>query len=269
MITFLLQHEASVRFWAFALVLLAMALWELVSPRRKRIYKRTERWPGNLLLIIAGTLFLRVFFPLLAVDMALLAEARGGGFFNLVAWPPALEILLSILILDLVVYGQHVAFHRYPKLWRLHQVHHTDRDLDATSALRFHPFEIGLSMILKIAVVIVIGPPAIAVILFEIILNATAMFNHANVALPAKIDAALRRIIVTPDMHRIHHSIDPREFNTNYGFNLSVWDRLFATYTEAPKDGQETMTLGQSAYLTHEPRSLWFMLALPFWRKRQ
>ena len=264
MMEFILQEEASFRMTFFVSVLAAMALWELASPRRKRIYKRRERWIGNLALIVVGTLFLRLFFPLLAVDIAYLAQARQGGIFNLANLPPALEFLMAIVVLDFVVYWQHVVFHRIPILWKLHRVHHTDRDLDATSALRFHPLEIGLSMIIKIFVVIILGASPLAVIVFEVILNAMAMFNHGNVALPKKLDRTLRKVLVTPDMHRIHHSIEKQEFNTNFGFNLSLWDRLFSSYTQDPEAGQTEMTLGQKDHLTHEPVSLFFMLMLPF-----
>lgn len=265
----ILEQEGSLRLGIFAGILAIMALWEVLSPRRKRIYSRAERWPGNLLLILAGTLFLRVAFPLLAVDFAILTEARGGGLFNLTSLPPLLEVLIAIILLDMVVYWQHVIFHRVPSLWRLHQVHHTDRDLDATSALRFHPFEIAISMVLKICVVIVLGVSPIAIIIFEIILNAMALFNHGNIALPKAIDKALRTLFVTPDMHRIHHSVEPSEYNRNFGFNLSLWDRLFGTYEKEPKAGQVEMTIGQKAHLTHEPASLLFMLILPFQRKKQ
>ena len=266
---FILSEEPSLRLSVFVIVLTIMALWEVLSPRRKRAYQRRDRWPGNLLLIVAGTLFLRVFFPLLAVDFAMLAEARGGGLLNLIELPGAFEFLLAIILLDMVVYWQHVAFHRIPGLWRLHQVHHTDRDLDATSALRFHPFEIGLSMVLKIFVVIVFGVSPLAVIVFEIILNATALFNHGNVQIPKKVDTALRKLIVTPDMHRVHHSVIPAEFNTNYGFNLSCWDRLFGSYKDAPEGGHRHMSIGQSAHQTHETTGLLFMLLLPFQRTRK
>ena len=269
MTNLILEEEGSFRLVVFIIVLAAMALWESLSPRRKRIYSRRERWPGNLILIVAGTLFLRVVFPLLAVDFAILAQARGGGLFNLTTLPPILELVLAVILLDMVVYWQHVFFHRVPILWRLHQVHHTDRDLDATSALRFHPFEIGLSMIVKIFVVIALGVSPLAIILFEVILNAMAMFNHGNVALPGTLDKTLRKALVTPDMHRIHHSVDPKEYNTNFGFNLSLWDRLFGTYSQDPQDGQENMTIGQAAHLTHEPVSFLFMLILPFWRNNR
>ncbi|WP_254702076.1 sterol desaturase family protein [Roseivivax sp. THAF30] len=201
-------------------MLAAMALWELAAPRRRRDIPRVIRWSNNLALVVIDTAILRLSFPILAVGLAVLAEERGWGLFNIIEAPFGLAVILSMLLLDLAIYLQHVMFHAVPALWRLHRMHHADLDFDATTGLRFHPIEILISMAIKLALVAALGPPAVAVLLFEIILNATALFNHANINLPRPVDRWLRWIVVTPDMHRVHYSVDPRETNSNYGFNL-------------------------------------------------
>ena len=260
----ILHHEGTFRLGVFVLVLAIMALWEAERPGRVRIYARRARWFANLGIVVVDTAFMRLVLPLIAVDVALIASERGWGLFNAVDLWPVLEVVLAIILLDLVVYWQHRIFHAVPILWRLHSMHHTDRDFDTTTALRFHPIEIVLSMLLKMAVVVLLGVPVLAVILFEVILNGMALFNHANLRLPSGLERVARRVVVTPDMHRIHHSILPDEFNRNFGFNLSVWDRIFASYREDPLEGQEGMTIGLSDYQSDETCSLLFMLMLPF-----
>ena len=216
----ILGSEPAIRLTAFLGVLAAMALWEIASPRRRRDMRRVIRWSNNLALVVLDTAILRLTFPILAVGLAVLAEERGWGLFNNLDISVWIAVLVSMILLDLAIYLQHVMFHSIPALWRLHRMHHADLDFDATTGLRFHPVEILISMAIKLAVVAALGPPAIAVLLFEVILNATALFNHANINLPMSIDRWLRWIVVTPDMHRVHHSVDPRETNSNYGFNL-------------------------------------------------
>lgn len=264
MTDFILQEEASLRIGAFLVVLCVMAMIESLLPTRNRLFSRLERWPQNLGIVVVDTAFMRLVLPLLAVDVALAAEARGAGLFNFLELSGVFQIFLSIVLLDLVVYWQHRVFHRIPVLWRLHRVHHTDRDFDTTTALRFHPFEIVLSMAVKMAVVLIFGVPAVAVILFEVVLNAMALFNHSNISLSLRLEPWFRRIVVTPDMHRIHHSIHREEFDTNFGFNLSLWDRMFSSYCEEPRDGHEGMMIGQPDHQSIETRSLVFMLMLPF-----
>jgi len=255
--------EPLIRLSAFFLVLIVMALWEVAAPRRRREIPRMLRWSNNLAIVAIDTLLVRLTFPIVAVGLAILAEARGWGLFNLVDVPRWLTIVVSVLVLDLVIYLQHVMFHAVPALWRLHRMHHADLEFDVTTGLRFHPIEIGLSMGIKLAVVAALGPPAVAVLVFEVLLNATAMFNHSNVHIPPAIDRVLRRIVVTPDMHRVHHSIHPRETNSNFGFNLPWWDRILGTYRAQPIDGHEGMTIGIEQFRTR--RDLWIdrMLVQP------
>jgi sterol desaturase/sphingolipid hydroxylase (fatty acid hydroxylase superfamily) len=202
--------------------------------------------------------------PLAGTAAAAYASAHGIGIFNWLDWPGWIETALTIAVLDFAIWAQHVATHKVPVLWRVHQVHHADVDIDVTTAVRFHPVEIGLSVLWKMICVLILGPSVLAVVLFEIILNAGAMFSHANIALPLPLDRALRRLIVTPDMHRVHHSVARREHDSNYGFNLSVWDRLFGTYTENPEKGHDAMTIGLPAYQSVEPTQLSWSLSLPF-----
>lgn len=261
----ILAAEPTIRLAAFLGVLVAMALWEVAAPRRRREIPRVIRWTNNLALVVLDTAILRLTFPIIAVGLAVMAEERGWGLFNNIDVPVWLAIVISMLLLDLAIYLQHVMFHAVPGLWRLHRMHHADLDFDATTGLRFHPVEILISMGIKLAVVAALGPPAVAVLLFEVILNATALFNHANIDLPRPVDRVLRLFVVTPDMHRVHHSIDPRETNSNYGFNLPWWDRLFGTYRAQPRAGHELMTIGVHGH--RDPREvarLPGMLMLPF-----
>lgn len=251
----LLGHEAAVRLSVFLGMLVAMMLWEVSTPRRRLEIPRVLRWSNNLALVVIDTAILRLAFPVLAVGMAGLAEARGWGLFNLIDLPVWVAVLGSMLILDLAIYLQHVLFHAVPGLWRLHRMHHADLDFDATTGLRFHPVEILLSMAIKLAVVVAIGAPPEAVLAFEVILNATSLFNHANIRLPPGVDRMLRWVLVTPDMHRVHHSTDPRETNSNYGFSVPWWDRLLGTYVAQPAKGHERMEIGIEQFRTR--RDLW------------
>jgi sterol desaturase/sphingolipid hydroxylase (fatty acid hydroxylase superfamily) len=239
-----LSQEPIIRFGAFAGVFVAMALWELAAPRRALTVGRLRRWPGNLGVAALNTLLLRLVFPTAAIGVALLAEEKGWGLFHAIGAPAWLAIIAGVLLLDLAIYLQHVLFHAAPALWRIHRMHHADLDFDATTGLRFHPIEIVLSMGIKMGVVAALGAPALAVLIFEVLLNATSIFNHGNVRMPAQLDRILRWIVVTPDMHRVHHSILPRETNSNFGFNLPWWDRLFGTYRAQPSAGHDAMTIG-------------------------
>lgn len=241
-----------------------MALWESLAPRRERSFSRLRRWPSNFGLVVFNTVALRLLVPTAAVGAALVSAERGWGLFHQVALPSWLEILATVLLLDLVIYAQHVLFHSVPLLWRLHRMHHTDLDLDVTSGARFHTIEILASMGIKLVVVAVLGAPAVGVLIFEIVLNATAMFNHANVRIPESLDRVLRLVLVTPDMHRVHHSIIPRETHSNFGFNLPWWDRLFHTYRDQPEAGHTGMIIGIQQF--REPRELLLdrMLIQPF-----
>jgi sterol desaturase/sphingolipid hydroxylase (fatty acid hydroxylase superfamily) len=240
----LLDAEPSLRLSAFASVLVAMATWELVAPRRVSTQTRSQRWPGNLGMLVVNTMLLRIVFPGVAVGSALLVEARGWGLLTLSPMPDWLKFLAAMLVLDLVIYLQHVLFHAVPALWRLHRVHHTDLDFDVTTGVRFHPAEILLSMLIKCTVIAAFGPPVAAVLLFEVLLNVTSMFNHGNVRIPEALDRVLRCLVVTPDMHRVHHSIVRNETNSNYGFNFPWWDRWFGTYCGQPAAGHTNMTIG-------------------------
>jgi sterol desaturase/sphingolipid hydroxylase (fatty acid hydroxylase superfamily) len=240
----LLAYESAIRLAAFGAVIAAMALWELAAPKRRLSLGRGARWPGNLGVVILDTLIVRILFPTAAVGVALACEQRGWGLFNLVAVPWGLATLASVVLLDLAIYLQHVLFHAVPALWRLHRMHHADLDIDVTTGVRFHPAEIVLSLFIKFAVIAVIGAPAAAVLIFEVLLNATSMFNHSNIAMPPAADRLVRLVVVTPDMHRVHHSIERRETNSNFGFNFPWWDRLFGTYRPQPAQGHAAMTIG-------------------------
>lgn len=262
---FALENEPAIRLAAFAGVFALMAGWEAVAPRRVRSLPRRLRWPHNLALVVLNSIVVRLLFPLAAVGFAALAAARGWGVFNSFELPFWLAFLLSILALDLVIYLQHVMFHAVPALWRLHRVHHADLDFDVTTGARFHPIEIALSMLIKLAAIVLLGAPAVAVLVFEVFLNAAAMFNHSNARIPLSVDRALRWFVVTPDMHRIHHSVERRETDSNFGFNLTWWDRLLGTYRPDPIAGQEAMAIGIPEY--RDPAqcaTLTGMLALPF-----
>jgi len=246
----LLANEPAIRIAFFLGILVIMAAWEATAPRRWREISRRVRWPNNLGVVVANTVLLRLAFPVVAVGLALTAEARGWGLFNIIEAPVWLVLVGSLLALDLAVYLQHVMFHAVPALWRLHRMHHADLEFDVTTGLRFHPVEILLSMGIKLGVVLALGPPAIAVFAFEILLNATSMFNHGNVRIQSGLDRVLRWFVVTPDMHRVHHSIYPPETNSNFGFNLPWWDRLLGTYRAQPREEHEAMTIGIEQFRT-------------------
>jgi sterol desaturase/sphingolipid hydroxylase (fatty acid hydroxylase superfamily) len=260
----LLTHEPAVRMACFLGTLGVMAVWEHLARRRHPSQSKPRRWMVNLGIVVLDSLMLRLLFPMLAVGFADIAHASGWGLFNRVAWPGWLEILLAVALLDLAIYAQHLAMHKVPVLWRLHRMHHSDLDFDTSTALRFHPLEIALSMLLKLGLIWLLGPAAIAVLLFEVLLNASALFNHGNVRLPHWADAPLRRLIVTPDMHRVHHSVRRDETNSNYGFNLSVWDRLFGTYRDQPAGGHEGMVIGLGEYRNPRELGLLGLMLQPF-----
>jgi len=262
---FITTHEPAIRLGFFFGVFSLMALWELLAPRRALTQSKPARWFNNITLVVLNTALLRIVFPTAAVGMADQAALLQWGLFNQVTVAAPLAILASIIILDAAIYLQHVMFHALPALWRLHRVHHADLDFDVTTGARFHPVEILLSMLIKFAVIILLGPPLVAVVLFEVLLNAMAMFNHSNVRMPAVVDAVLRLFVVTPDMHRVHHSQRDDEANSNFGFNLSIWDRLFGTYRAQPRDGHGGMVIGIDSFrdAAHCVR-LPGMLLLPF-----
>ena len=250
----LIPTEPLIRLGCFASVLAAMVLWEVCAPRRPQTIGRALRWPNNLGVVVVDTIVVRLLFPTAAVGVALLGEERGWGLLNNVALPGWSEVLIAVVVLDLVIYLQHVLFHAVPTLWRLHRMHHADLEFDVTTGVRFHPVEIVLSMVIKIAVVAALGAPALGVLAFEVILNATSMFSHSNARLPPALDRVLRWIVVTPDMHQVHHSIVRRETDSNFGFTLPWWDRLFGTYRPEPEAGHEGMTIGIPQF--REPKEL-------------
>ncbi len=261
----MMEYELAIRLAAFLGMFAAMALWEALAPRRELALGRRARWPANIAIVVLNSVLLRLLFPAAAVGMALYAEQAGWGLLHRAGLPGWAALVVSVLVLDLAIYLQHVMFHAVPALWRLHRVHHADLEFDVTTGARFHPIEIVLSMLIKFAVIVVIGPPVAAVIVFEVLLSATALFNHANARLPLALDRVLRWLVVTPDMHRVHHSWVERETNSNFGFNLPWWDRLFGTYRDQPAAGHEDMTIGLRGM--REPgqcNRLLPMLMLPF-----
>ncbi len=240
----ILHYEAPVRLGVFFGVFLMMALWETAAPRRALRVTKGWRWINNLALVFLNSLLLRLVFPAAAVGMAVFAQQQGWGTLYYIKVPFWVAVVVSVVALDLIIYLQHVMFHAVPTLWRLHRVHHADLDFDVTTGLRFHPIEILLSMLIKFAAIAVLGPPVLAVVLFEVLLNATSMFNHANIRILRPVDRLLRWVLVTPDMHRVHHSVEDYEANSNFGFNLPWWDYLFGTYRDQPQAGHEAMTIG-------------------------
>ncbi len=256
--------EPWIRLGAFTGILLLLVALELVAPRRTLTVGRRSRWPGNLLLVALDTLLIRLLLPAAAVGTALVAEARGWGLFHVVELPAWLEIALAVVLLDLIVYGQHVLFHAAPWLWRVHRVHHADPEFDVTTGLRFHPIEIFISMGIKVAAVLLLGAAALAVLIFEVLLNASSMWSHANVRLPGRLDQLVRKAIVTPDMHRTHHSVIARETHSNFGFNLAIWDRLFGTYRANPEQGHEAMCIGLPLFRSPTDSRIDRLLLQPF-----
>jgi sterol desaturase/sphingolipid hydroxylase (fatty acid hydroxylase superfamily) len=241
---FVMAHEPAIRMGFFVAVFALVALWERVAPQRRLTVSKALRWSSNLGLVVLNTVLLRLMFPLAAVGMAAFSAANGWGLLNHFKVPFWLAVPLAVIAMDFVIWLQHVMVHAVPVLWRLHRVHHADPDYDLTTGARFHPIEIVLSMLIKIATIAVLGPPVLAVLIFEVLLNAAAMFNHGNIRLPAGLDRVLRWVIVTPDMHRVHHSVEEDETNSNFGFNLPWWDRLFGTYRAQPRAGQVGMGIG-------------------------
>ncbi len=260
----LVSNEGTIRLAIFLAILIAMAIWEVAAPRRRIEIPRLIRWTNNLGVVVVDTIVVRLTFPVVAVGLALTAQENGWGLFNMVQAPTWLAIIASVVILDFAIYLQHVLFHAVPALWRLHRMHHADQAIDVTTGLRFHPVEIVLSMVIKLAVVAALGPPAVAVLIFEVLLNATAMFNHSNIRLPQAVDRVLRLFVVTPDMHRVHHSIDRKETDSNYGFNLPWWDRLLGTYIAQPVKGHDDMTIGFEQFRRVREQWLDKMLTQPF-----
>jgi sterol desaturase/sphingolipid hydroxylase (fatty acid hydroxylase superfamily) len=262
---FILAHEPAVRLAAFAAVLAIMVAWEFLAPRRSRPLSRRRRWPANLGIVVLNTAVVRVLFPAAAVGVALTAEAQQWGLlhrYEVAGWA---ALVAGLVLLDLAIYLQHVTFHAVPALWRLHRMHHADLDIDVTTGARFHPVEIVLSMLIKFAAIAALGVPPAAVVLFEVLLNATSMFNHGNVRIPSGLEPVLRWAVVTPDMHRVHHSIERGETNSNFGFNLSLWDRLFGTYRAQPRAGHEGMTIGiPDMREAGKCNTIAGMLAIPF-----
>jgi sterol desaturase/sphingolipid hydroxylase (fatty acid hydroxylase superfamily) len=261
----MIDSEMFLRFGVFALVLALLGLAESLFPRRRHTADKPRRWLNHLALVFLNTLAVRVLLPLGAIGMAASAQENGWGLFNNVDLPGWLAVALAVVLLDFAIYLQHILFHAVPLLWRLHMVHHADLDFDVTTGLRFHTLEILLSMGIKVAVVVLLGASPLAVLIFEVLLNATSMFNHSNLRLPGFLDRLLRLVIVTPDMHRVHHSTLPCETNSNFGFNLPWWDFLLGTYKNQPALGHEGMTIGL-AHLRNEKEvdRLPGMLALPF-----
>jgi sterol desaturase/sphingolipid hydroxylase (fatty acid hydroxylase superfamily) len=262
---FITSNEISVRLAFFFGVLGIMAMWEIITPRRELSVSKGIRWMNNLGMVVLNTVILRLIFPAAAVGMAAVAETQNWGLLNYLQIPYWIAVIVSVIIMDAVIYFQHVLVHAVPVLWRLHRVHHADLDFDVTTGSRFHPIEIILSMLIKFATILVLGPPIVAVVIFEVLLNATSMFNHGNVRIPQSVDRLLRWFIVTPDMHRVHHSVEDDETNSNFGFNLPWWDRLFGTYRNQPRAGHEQMTIGINTFRDQQ-HCTWLpgMLALPF-----
>ncbi len=264
---FILEHEPGIRLTFFFGILVLVTTWELLAPRRSLTTSKTSRWFSNLSIVLIDSLAVRLLMPLQAVGVALFVAKHGWGILNNVTLPDWAGIVLGILGLDLVIYLQHAMFHAIPVFWRLHRMHHTDLDFDVTTGVRFHPIEIFLSMGIKMAAVMVLGASAIAVVLFEVLLNATSMFNHGNVRLPGRIDRMLRLLVVTPEMHRVHHSVVIQEHNSNFGFNFPWWDRLLGTYQDQPARGHAGMAIGLSQFREPKRLTLLRLLILPFFGK--
>jgi sterol desaturase/sphingolipid hydroxylase (fatty acid hydroxylase superfamily) len=256
--------ELAIRIGAALSIFAALALWEVLAPRRKPAVGRLMRWPAHIGLVVVYGVLERLLIPVAAVGTAAIAAQRGFGLLNTIAWPGWLAAAIGFVALDLAIYAQHVAFHKVPLLWRLHRMHHADLDVDVTTGLRFHPFEILLSMLIKMAVVAALGVPVLAVVAFEVALNATSMFNHSNATMPLWLDRIVRLFVVTPDMHRVHHSVVRRETDSNFGFNLPWWDRLFGTYRPQPEAGHDGMTVGLPIFRDPGETRLDRLLSQPF-----
>ena len=265
----ILEYEIIIRTVSFSSIFLIMAVWEITTPCRTLKISKITRWLNNLSITILNTLLLRFLFPAAALGIASLSAEKGWGLFNQLDWPLSILVILTVILMDFAIYLQHVMFHAIPLLWRLHRVHHADPDFDVTTGARFHPIEIILSMFIKSCVIVLLGPPLVAVLIFEIVLNAMAMFNHSNIQLHQRIDLWLRSLIVTPNMHRVHHSQINDEANSNFGFNLTLWDRFFATYRDQPRKSPQLMDIGIREFSRPEHIvNLLGMLKLPFMSKQ-
>ncbi len=262
---FIANYEIAIRLAFFFSMLGIMAIWEIIAPRRTLSIPKSIRWFNNLGIVVLNTLILRLLFPAAAVGMAAFANTEGWGILHYLQLPYWFAVIVSVIIMDAVIYIQHVLVHAIPIFWRLHRVHHADLDFDVTTGSRFHPIEILLSMFVKFATIVVLGPPILAVLIFEVVLNATSMFNHANIHIPLYVDRILRWFIVTPDMHRVHHSVEDDETNSNFGFNFPWWDQMFGTYRNQPRAGHEQMTIGINTFRDRY-YCAWLpgMLTLPF-----
>ena len=259
-----MPHEISTRLVFFCGTFMLIALWELIAPRRQLTTAKGRRWFANLSMVAIDTAIVRLLFPSLPLGIAFIAGEHNWGLLNTLDIPPVVSFIAGLVMLDFVIYLQHVLFHNLPILWRIHRMHHTDLDLDVTSGNRFHPLEIVISVGIKMGAIILTGAPALSVLAFEIILNASSMFNHGNIVIPQPVDRWLRLLVVTPDMHRVHHSVVPRETNSNYGFNLPWWDRVCGTYREQPEAGHEGMTIGLKEFRDPDALTLPRLLMLPF-----
>lgn len=269
MMSWIIEHEMGVRLSFFFGVFSIMAFWEWIIPRRQLQFSKPIRWIGNIGIMVLNSLLIRGLFPILGTGLALIAQSKGWGLFNILELPLWIKMLLSLLLLDFIIYLQHVMFHTLPLLWRFHRMHHADLDLDVTSGTRFHPVEIIISMGIKFTAICLIGPPVVMVVVFEVILNAAAMFNHANVYLPQQLDRILRWFVVTPDMHRVHHSDLFNENNTNFGFNVPWWDRVFGTYCAQPSKGHLSMTIGLKKFRTSSDLYLHRLLIQPLFSSKK
>ncbi len=261
---FIFGKEAYIRLGFFLGIFASMALWEVAAPRRALTTSKAVRWANNLGITLLDTMVVRFFFAAGAVGFAILARERGWGLLNLLEASHWVKIAIGVVALDFTIYLQHLMFHSVPLVWRLHKVHHTDLDFDVTTGTRFHPLEIVLSMCIKIGAIFFLGAPPMAVLIFEVALNATSMFNHGNVRMPQGLDRVLRLFVVTPDMHRVHHSVIIKEYNSNFGFNLPWWDRIFETYRPQPSRGHTDMTIGLARFRESKNLNLWSLLAIPF-----
>jgi sterol desaturase/sphingolipid hydroxylase (fatty acid hydroxylase superfamily) len=262
--TTFIPPETLVRLGFFAAIFFIVALGEKIAPRRNLLKSRFKRWISNLGMQIIDVVVLRLVFPVFPVGLAVICAQRGWGLLNYYPITPLPALIIGVLALDFVIYLQHRMFHFVPVFWRVHMVHHTDEDIDVTTAVRFHPLEIILSLLFKIAAVAAIGAPPLSVLIFEVMLNGASMFNHGNIRIPLYFDRVIRMVLVTPDMHRVHHSVVVRETNSNYGFSFSWWDRLFGTYKAQPQEGHDKMKIGLNGY--HDDRSLKLsaLLTMPF-----
>ncbi len=256
--------ESVLRLGVFLSVFVVLAVLELLIPRRRLRYSKLQRWASNIGLSIFNTIFLRIIIPVAGVGAALLAAEKGWGLLNQIELPTLPGSILFLLIFDVTIYWQHRIYHLVPVLWRFHRVHHTDMDYDFTTGSRFHPVSILISTLIKAGLILLMGPPAIAVVLAEVILNATSMFNHSNIKLPEGLETALRKVIVTPDMHRIHHSVERKEHDRNFGFNLSCWDRIFSSYLENAEKPQTEIDIGIRGFQDKKSLNMFTLLFQPF-----